>query len=94
MRYRLRTLLILLALGPIFLAATYWAVKDWQRRAAEAAAREAGAKLIALELQRARAQVAAMAAVADATQPAEEPRADLDIPFDPNATPGFAPADP
>jgi hypothetical protein len=45
MRYRLRTLLILLAVGPIFLAVSYWAVKEWQRRQAEVESRaEAMAK--------------------------------------------------
>jgi len=34
MRYRLRTLLIVLAVGPMFLAASYWGVKEWQRRQA------------------------------------------------------------
>jgi hypothetical protein len=37
----LRTLLILLAVGPIFLAVSYWAVKEWQRRQAEVEARAA-----------------------------------------------------
>ena len=41
MRYRLRTLLIVLALGPIFLAVFFWGVQEWQRRQAEAAARAA-----------------------------------------------------
>jgi hypothetical protein len=41
MQYRLRTLLILLAVGPVALAASYWAVKDWQARRAEAEAKAA-----------------------------------------------------
>ena len=44
MRFRLRTLLIALALGPVFLAVAYWGAKEWQRRQAEAAAREAAAR--------------------------------------------------
>jgi hypothetical protein len=48
MRYRLRTLLILLAVGPVFLAVSYWGVKEWQRRQAEVEARaEARAKALA-----------------------------------------------
>jgi|GEM_PF-5322176 len=35
MQFRLRTLLIVLAVGPIFLAACYWGAKEWQRRQAE-----------------------------------------------------------
>jgi hypothetical protein len=50
MRYRLRTLLILLAVGPIFLAASYWAVKDWQRRQREAAARTATSRAIVMDV--------------------------------------------
>ena len=38
MRYRLRTLLIVLAVGPPVLAISYSAVRDWQRRQAEAEA--------------------------------------------------------
>jgi hypothetical protein len=30
MQFRLRTLLIVLALGPVVLAAGYWAVQKWQ----------------------------------------------------------------
>jgi hypothetical protein len=50
MRYRLRTLLILLAVGPIFLAASYWTAKDWQRRQREAAARTATSRAIVMDV--------------------------------------------
>jgi hypothetical protein len=49
-----------LAVGPLFLAASYWGAKEWQRR-------QAGWE-------------------------ATTPSADLDLRFDPNATPGFATA--
>ena len=41
MRYRLRTLLIALAVGPVVLAGSYGIVRKWQKDRAEAEAREA-----------------------------------------------------
>ena len=53
MRFRLRTLLIVLALGPPVLAGLHWTVTEWQRlqtaRMARQTAREAQERLALLE---------------------------------------------
>ena len=41
MRYRLRTLLIVLAVGPIFLAGAYWGWRQYSRRVTDAEWEEA-----------------------------------------------------
>ena len=41
MRFRLRTLLILLAIGPPMLAVGYWGWREWQERRAAEAERQA-----------------------------------------------------